>query len=132
MKNPNSRESLIYILDTLKRSLIDENKKWGADGSPDALMRQIISAEPEKYDWVMLVSGKGHLGMNQVKAFFKVIDKIFGEVLGKKVLNFTSDKSYAYFVNCKDTHKAWESLEVFLHGMTMEQTVGIVYKKSVH
>ena len=131
MKNPNSRESLIYILDTLKCRLIDKNRKWvfiGADGPPYAIMRRIISAEPEKYDWVILVSGKGHLGMNQVKTFFKVIDKIFGEVLGKKVLNFTTDKSYAYFINCKDTHKAWESLEVFLHGMTMELLVLYIKK----
>ena len=58
--------------------------------------------------------------MNQLKTFFKVLDKVCGETLGKEVLNFNTPKSYAYFIDCKDTHKAWQSLEIFLHGTTME------------
>ena len=133
MENPNSFDSIRKILDTLKPRLIKGERKWifiGADGPPYALMRRIISAEPEKYDWVVLVSGKGHLGMNQLKTFFKIIDKVFGEALGREVLNFQSDKSYAYFIQCKDTHKSWQALEVFLHGMTMELL--FLYKESLN
>ena len=54
---------------------------------------------------------------------------MFGEALGKEVLNFQSDKSYAYFIQCKDTHKSWQALEVFLHGITMELL--FLYKKSL-
>ena len=96
MVNPNSLKNLRIILDTLKPILIGSERKWvfiGADGPPYTLLRRIIKEEPEKYDWVVIVSGRGHLGMNQVKTFFKVIDKVFGEVLGKDVLNFTSPKA---------------------------------------
>ena len=58
--------------------------------------------------------------MNQLKTFFKIVDKVFGEVLGKDVVNFNSNKNYSDFIECKDTHKAWQSLDVYLHGMTME------------
>ena len=58
--------------------------------------------------------------MNQLKTFFKIVDPIIGEALGKDVLNFTSPKAYQYFVDCKDIHKSWQSLEIFLHGTTME------------
>ena len=99
MVNPNSLKNLRIILDTLKPILIGSERKWvfiSADGPPYTLLRRIIKEEPEKYDWVVIVSGRGHLGMNQVKTFFKVIDKVFGEVLGKDVLNFTSPKAYSY------------------------------------
>ena len=132
MENPNSVERLRYILDTLKPRLITADRKWvfiGADGPPYTLMRQIVAEDPEKYDWVILVSGRGHLGMNQLKTFFKVADKVFGEVLGKEVFNFNSEKSYSYFIQCKDNHKAWQSLEVFLHGLTMELI--FMYMKSL-
>ena len=88
MENPNSVERLRYILDTLKPRLINEDRKWvfiGADGPPYAIMRRILEEDPEKYNWVALVSGRGHLGMNQLKTFFKVADKVFGEVLGNEI-----------------------------------------------
>ena len=74
MENPNSVERLRYILDTLKPRLINADRKWvfiGPDGPPYTLMRRIVAEDPEKYDWVILVSGIGHLGMNQLKTFFK-------------------------------------------------------------
>ena len=123
MLNPNSLTNLKTILDKLKSLLLIDGREWafiGADGPPYALMRRIIEDDPVKYDWVVLVSGKGHLGMNQLKTFFKIIDPILGEALGKDVLNFNTPKSYSYFVDCKDTHKSWQSLEIFLHGTTME------------
>ena len=114
------------ILDSLKPVLIgsnNDNRQWvfiGADGPPYTLLRRIIKEEPDTHDWVILVSGNGHLGMNELKTFFRVIDKIFGEVLGKDVLNFSSPNAYSFFIDCKDTHKAWQTLEIFLHGTTME------------
>ena len=121
--NPNSMKNLRAILEALKPQLLTDGRTWvfiGADGPPYAMMRRIIAEDPQKYDWVVLVSGKGHLGMNQLKTFFKIVDPIIGEALGKDVLNFTSPKAYQYFVDCKDIHKSWQSLEIFLHGTTME------------
>ena len=112
------------ILDQLKPMLIDESKgrKWvfiGADGPPYTLMRRIIDEERDRYDWVVLVSGKGHLNMNQLKTFLKILDHVCGDVLGE-VLKFNTPKSYRYFFDCKDYHKAWQGLEIFLRGTTME------------
>ena len=83
----NSFKNMKIILDFLKAILICNGRSWvfvGADGPPYAIMRRIIEEDPEKYDWIVLVSGKGHLGMNQVKTFFKIIDPILGEALGKE------------------------------------------------
>ncbi|XP_057311750.1 uncharacterized protein LOC130649485 [Hydractinia symbiolongicarpus] len=58
--------------------------------------------------------------MNQLKCFFKILDRICLELLAKDVLNIKSIAAYQYFVKCKDNHKAWQSFETFLHGTTME------------
>ena len=58
--------------------------------------------------------------MNELKAFFKICDKICFEPLGKEVFNFQSPKAYQYFINAKDTHKSFQALEVFLHGTACE------------
>ena len=42
------------------------------------------------------------------------------ECLGKDVLKYNTKKSYDYFIQCKDNHKAWQAFTVFLHGTTME------------
>ena len=60
--------------------------------------------------------------MNQVKTFFKILDKICLEGLGKEVLNFSSPKAYNYFLNCKDNHKVWQSFEVIVHS-TIEEMI---------
>ena len=44
---------------------------------------------------------------------------ILFEVLGKDVLKFDTAKSFAYFIACKDNHKAWQAFEIYLHGTTM-------------
>ena len=44
---------------------------------------------------------------------------MFG-ALGSEVLKFRSPKSFQYFINCKDNHKAWQGFEIFLHGTIME------------
>ena len=49
-----------------------------------------------------------------------MLDKICFQPLGTDVLNFKSDKAYKVFIGCKDNHKAWQTLEVFLHGTTLE------------
>ena len=58
--------------------------------------------------------------MNQVKTFFKIVDKFCLEALGKEVLNFWSSKGYDYFLNCKDNNKTWQSFEVLSHGTIKE------------
>ena len=40
-----------------------------------------------------LVSGLGHLNMNQAKIFFKILDNICLEALGKEILNFSFTKA---------------------------------------
>ena len=67
-----------------------------------------------------MLSGLDHLGMNEMKTFFKILDKILLEPLGKEVLHFESQKSYNFFLNCKDTHKAWQAFEILLHCTIME------------
>ena len=61
----NSKENLKAILQHLKMILIDngDGRQWvfvGADGPPYTILRQIVMEEPAVYDWVILVSGKGH------------------------------------------------------------------------
>ena len=92
----------------------------GCDGPPYCLASQLIEQNPELYDWVCMLSGLGHLGMNEMKTFFKILDKILVEPLGKEVLHFESQKSYNFFLNCKDTHKAWQAFEILLHCTIME------------
>ena len=76
--------------------------------------------EENGYDWAALTSGLGHLNMNQLKTFFAVAEHICFDTLGKDVLNFKTPKAFDYFISCKDTHKSWESFEIFLHGMAFE------------
>ena len=38
----------------------------------------------------------------------------------ENVLNFKSKRAYEVFISCKDNHKAWQSLEIFLHGTVLE------------
>ena len=76
--NPKSYESIEKILNQFKTSLIDNSceRKWifvGADGPPYCLMRRTIQNYTEKYE-ISLVSGKGHLNMNQLKTLFTVLD----------------------------------------------------------
>lgn len=79
---------------------------------------RIIEHDPTNHDWITLISGIGHLNMNQVKIFFEIVDKIFLEALGKEVSKFESPKTYDYFINCKINHKTWQTFEVLLHGTT--------------
>ena len=48
------------------------------------------------------------------------MDKVCLQPLGQDVLNFKSPKAYDVFISCKDTHKAWESFEIFMHGTMLE------------
>ena len=68
---------------------------------PHTILRRIVMEEPAVYDWVILVSGKGHLNMNQLKTFFKVLDHVCGDILGNDVLQSNTPKSYKYFIDCK-------------------------------
>ena len=81
-------------------------RKWiflGCDGPLYQIASRIIDTHSDKYDWVSLVSGLGHLHMNQMKTLFKVLHEIILKPLGKEVLNFRSPKTYSYFVTASDT-----------------------------
>ena len=125
--NPNSTENVTGIVDEVKEEAIDldspEGRKWifiGGDGPPVALMRRIKRSDPEKYAWLAILTGKGHLKMNMLKSIFKLGDKIMFNVFAQEVLKFDTAKSYQYFIDCKDNHKSYQALEIFLIGTTME------------
>ena len=42
------------------------------------------------------------------------------EPLGKEVLKFQSAKAYKFFIDAKDTHKSWQTLQIVLIGTTLE------------
>ena len=123
MVNPNSYVTTDKCLSVLKVELsIGEKREHGivgCDGPPYCLASRKIDQD-DTLDWVAMVPGLGHLHMNQLKTFFKVFDQIFLEPLGKDVLNFKSPNAYKFFVGAKDTHKAFQSLEIFLHGTVCE------------
>ena len=127
MENPNSHESIKAIVDILRERAIeddsDEGRKWvfvGADGPPYCLMRRLKHKYATRYEWLAILFGKGHLKMNMLKCLFKLCDKIIFDVLGQDVLKFDSFKSYDYFIKCKDNHKSYQVLEIFLFGTIME------------
>ena len=101
----------------------------GCDVPPFWIANRLIEHNPEKYDWVSVVSDLGHLNMNQVKIFFKIVDKICLEALGKEVLNFKSSKAYDYFLTCKENHKACQSFEVLLH-VTFKEMIKLYLTES--
>ena len=127
MKNPNSFENIEYILDEIENETINEDDECGrnwlfvcADGPPACLMRRIKKNDPEKYKWLAILSGKGHLQMNMMKGLCKFGNKVCLNVLGQDVLKYDTLKSYNYFIQCKDTHKSYQALEIFLIGTCME------------
>ena len=38
----------------------------------------------------------------------------------KKILALSCPKTYKYFADCKDNHKAWQSFEILFHGVIVE------------
>ena len=74
--NPNSYINIEKILDQLKENVeIPKSRKWsyvGCDGPPYCLASRLIEEANDKYGWIALLPGLGHLNMNQLKSFFKV------------------------------------------------------------
>ena len=110
--NPNSYATVEAILNDYKELHdIGNSRHWvflGCDGVPYRLASKIKLANPEKFDWLVLLPGLGHIHMNQLKSFFKVADQIILEALGKEVLNFSSPRAYKYFLSANDTHKSFQ------------------------
>ena len=101
---------------------IGEEREWavlGFKGRPFCLSSRITEKNPFKYDWVSIVSGLGHLNMNQLKTFFKIVNEICLKILGKKFLHFHAQR-HKYFADCKDNHKAWQSFEILFHDVILE------------
>ena len=119
--NPNSFQNLEKILYSTKRfANIPHQRKWvflGCDDPPYIIASKLVERNPEKYDRIAMVPGNLH--MNQQKTIFKILDIIL-EPLAKEVLNFESSKAYSFFVDAKDTHKTWQSLQVLLIGCSLE------------
>ena len=121
--NPNGYDSIYIAALELHDDLeIGEKREWaplGCDGPPLTYLSRLIE-EKEDLGWILPIPGLGHLHMNQLKTFFRVADDIFLHPLGTQVLNFKSKTAYEYFVNAKDTHKSFQSLEILLHGTALE------------
>lgn len=100
--------------------MIREWRYIGCDGPPYFLTSRLIENKPQKYNWVRLLIGLGHLNINQIKGYFKVMDKICFNVLGSDVLNFKSPTAYKYSTEAKDNHKSWQAFEILLHGTMLE------------
>ena len=113
--NPNSYQNMKAIMKELKdKAGVGVDRHWvfvGCDGPPYCLASRLKEANPSDFAYISLVPGLGHLHMNQLKTYFKIIDKVLLEPLGKDVLNFQSTSAYSYLVNAKDTHKSWETLQ---------------------
>ena len=124
MVNPNSFQRVKQILDEQKtRHGIGKEREWiilGRDGLPFRMANVIVQKETEKYDWVYLAPGLRHLHMNQLKTIFKTLDRIMLEPLGKEILHFDSPKASKFFIDAKDTHKAFQTLSLLLHGTSAE------------
>ena len=122
--NPNIYENINKNLLELKSNLkIETKREWtllGCNSPPFCIAHRLIEQNPEKYNWVSLVRALCHLNMNLVKTFFKIVDKICLDASGKEALNSQYSKAYHYLLNCKNTHKAWQSIEVLLHGTIQE------------
>ena len=122
--NPNSFKNIETILDQLHENAFKNSERellfLGADRLPYCLMRRLLEKKPFDYDWVSLASGVGHLNMNLLKTFFKITEKIILEPLGKEILRYNTQKSFDYFINCKDNHKTWQTFDLFLNGKIME------------
>ena len=75
---------------------IGETREWtfvGCDGPPYVMASNLKESSPEEYGWLSLVPGLGHLYMNQIKTFFRVIEHIILEPLAH-LLNFKSANAY--------------------------------------
>ena len=122
--NPNSYDNIKLILDQLKVTLdIGGKREWsyvGCDGPRYVIASRLIESDVGKYDWVAMSSGLGHLYMNQQKTLFNIGRDILLEPLAKEVLNFESPNALDCFFKSTDTHKANQSLEIFLYGTALE------------
>ena len=58
--------------------------------------------------------------MNLLKKFFKITEKIILDPLGKEILKYDTQKSFDYYINCKDNHKAWQAFDIFLNVTVIE------------
>ena len=90
------------------------------DAPPYCLTSRLIEREPEKYNYVSLLSGLGHEHKNQLKTLFQIMSTIMLEPLGSAVLNFKTDKALQYFSNASDTHKSYQALQILLYGTGYE------------
>ena len=124
LKNPNSYDNISHILQEIKEfANIPTDRSWmflGCDGPPYCLSERLANEDPKGYDWAHFVPGLGHLHMNMMKTIFKILDTVILEPLGKEVLNFESPKAYSFFINAKDNHKSWQTIQILLFGTVMD------------
>ena len=92
----------------------------GCDGPPYCLSERLAESDPDKYDFAHIIPGLGHLHMNMMKTLFRIMDAVILEPLGREVLNFESPKAQKYFIDAKDTHKSWQTVQILLFGTTIE------------
>ena len=95
------------------------NKKFHKE-EPAELVRE--------FDWVVLLIGKGHLGLNMLKSFFELKWIPFLQDLAK-IMEFRSDRALHCAKLCTDNHEAWQVLKIFYNGALDELLIPYVRHK---
>ncbi|CAH1778669.1 unnamed protein product [Owenia fusiformis] len=78
--------------------------------------------EPKYYrefDWVLLIPGDGHYEMNLVKSYVELMWEVCYKEL-VRMLGWRSDAALVSAKKCRDYHKAWQTLIVFIAGTLKE------------
>ena len=86
--NPNTYENIHHILKQLKIfAKIGIDREWvfiDCDGPPYCLASRIVESSPNEFDLAALVTGLGHLHMNQMKTILRIADDIYWNRWAKK------------------------------------------------
>ena len=81
---------------------------------------RLVDEDKFKYDWAAMSNGLSHLYIKQMKTFFNIVRDIIMEPLATDVLHFESPTAIQHFFKCSDTHKTYQSLEIFFYGTALE------------
>ena len=80
---------------------------------------------PEEFDWVLLRPGPGHVEMNMVQGFVKLIWDVYWEDL-VEAFNFRTENAKKTARNVSDHHKGWTLLRIAREGVVREFLVQYV------
>ncbi|KAK3086082.1 hypothetical protein FSP39_013206 [Pinctada imbricata] len=125
--NPSSKAALRHVLDKIGEDagIVSYGKGqriWVfvvCDGSPMTLIWRLILEEPERYAWVVPITGLGHEEMNMVRAF----SDLFYDIVLKEFYmsqGYISPKALAFARACSDHHIAYDNMMKFREALWLE------------